>query len=129
MIVSASFDSRKKRILAVEDDADSCELLEFILADYEIVFASGIDEALILFVNQDFQLCLLDNKLFDGIGTELCKEIRALNKSVPIVFASGVSSRNDIQKALDAGAQAYLVKPYFPEDLKKIVKELVEKNV
>lgn len=120
---------RKKRILSVEDDADSCELIEFVLSDYEVVFASSIREAVRLFQNDNFHLCLLDNRLSDGAGTELCSKIRTLNESVPIVFASGIGHKMDIQKALDAGAQAYLVKPYFPEELQKIVKELIEQTV
>lgn len=120
---------QKKRILSVEDDADSCELLEFVLADYEVVFASGIGEAVRLFQNGNFHLCLLDNWLSDGAGIELCLKIRILNEAVPIVFASGIGHKNDIQKALDAGAQAYLVKPYFPEELQKVVKELIEQTV
>lgn len=121
-------DSQKKRILSVEDDIDSCELLEFVLSDYELVFAGSVSEAIRLFQANNFHLCLLDNRLSDGAGTDLCMKIRALNKTVPIVFASGVGSENDIHRALDAGAQNYLVKPYFPEDLQKIVKELIEPN-
>lgn len=125
MIALMNSDTRKKLILSVEDDADSRELLEFVLADYEIVFAVGIREAISAFENKEFHLCLLDSRLSDGNGTDLCSKIRVLNESVPIVFASGVGSESDIKKAIDSGAQAYLVKPYFPEELQKIVKELI----
>lgn len=120
-----SSDSRKKRILSVEDDADSRELLEFVLSDYEVVFAGGVKEALSAFKNENFDLCLLDSRLSDGDGTELCSRIRGLNESVPIVFASGIGNSHDIQHALSSGAQAYLVKPYFPEELINIVKDLI----
>lgn len=120
-------DTRKKRILSVEDDTDSCALLKFVLSDYEVVFTNSIRQAVGLFESDDFQLCLLDNRLADGAGVELCAEIRARDESVPIVFASGFGNQNDIQKALSAGAQAYLVKPYFPEELQKVVKELIER--
>lgn len=128
MKVSLNSDSQKKRILSVEDDADSCELLEFVLSDYDIVFASNMRDALHLFESHDFHLCLFDNWLIDGTGTELCTKIRTLNKTVPIIFASGIGSKSDIKKALEAGAQAYIVKPYFPEELQKVVKEHIEKN-
>lgn len=118
-------DSRKKRILSVEDDADSRELLEFVLSDYEVVFAGGIKEAMNAFGGGTFDLCLLDSRLSDGDGIDLCSKIRAINESVPIVFASGIGTKSDIQNALSSGAQSYLVKPYFPEDLIKIVKELI----
>lgn len=122
---SMSPDSRKKRILSVEDDADSRELLEFVLSDYEVVFAGGVKEALNAFKDANFDLCLLDSRLSDGDGTELCSRIRVLNESVPIVFASGIGNLHDVQHAINSGAQAYLVKPYLPEELISIVKELI----
>lgn len=118
--------SEKKRILCVEDDKDTCDLLTFLLSDYEIVFADSIKKSIELFKLISFDLCLLDNWLGDGSGVDLCREIRALNPSVPIVFVSGVAYKEEIQKALDAGAQAYLVKPYNPDELQKIVKELIK---
>ena len=126
---SPGSDLLKKRILSVEDDADSRELLEFVLADYELVFAGGVSEAMRLFKSENFHLCLLDNRLPDGAGIDLCSKIRAFNQTVPIVFASGVAHKKDIQKAFNAGAQSYLVKPYFPEELQKVVKELIEQTV
>lgn len=122
---SIETEMQKKRILSVEDDADSRELLEFVLSEYEVVFAESIKDALKAFTEVAFDLCLLDIRLSDGHGTELCSKIRDLNKSVPIVFASGIGTKNDVQQAISSGAQAYLVKPYFPEELLKIVKELI----
>lgn len=115
----------KKRILSVEDDADSCDLLQFILSDYELVFADGMNGAIDLFEKEPFNLCLLDNRISDGDGIDLCSKLRVINSEVPIVFASGDGHQKDIEKAMDAGAKAYLVKPYFPEELQKIVKDLI----
>lgn len=124
----SDYNLEKKRILCVEDDQDTCDLLSFLLTDYQLVFADTIKKSIELFTTQHFDLCLLDNRLSDGEGIDLCREIRALNSSVPIVFASGVAYQEEIQKALDAGAQAYLVKPYSLDELQKIVKELIESN-
>lgn len=122
----SEFFSEKKRILCVEDDKDTCDLIAFLLSDYEVIFAENIKKSLELFKTKHFDLCLLDNWLRDGLGTDLCREIRALNNSIPIVFVSGVAQGHEIQKALDAGAQAYLVKPYSPEELQQVVKELID---
>lgn len=116
----------KASILCVEDDRDTCELLGVLFPDYDIVFAHTASEGLRLFESRRFDLCLLDNWLPDGSGIELCKKIRALDDGVPIVFASAAGFKADIQKALDAGAQEYLVKPYEPEKLRQIVKNLIE---
>jgi DNA-binding response OmpR family regulator len=122
----SNFFSEKKRILCVEDDEDTCELLTLLLSDFEIVFTDSIEKSITLFKTGRFDLCLLDNWLVDGLGVDLCRQIRHLNPSVPIVFISGVAQTDEIQKALDTGAQAYLVKPYSFEELRKIVKELTE---
>jgi DNA-binding response OmpR family regulator len=122
----SNFFSEKKRILCVEDDEDTCELLTLLLSDFEIVFTDSIEKSIALFKTGRFDLCLLDNWLVDGLGVDLCRQIRHLNPSVPIVFISGVAQTDEIQKALDTGAQAYLVKPYSFEELRKIVKELTE---
>lgn len=117
----------RKHILCVEDNEDNCELIALILPEHKIVFAHTIAEALQLFVERPLDLCILDNWLPDGSGIDLCQKIRQLNTDVPIVFVSGVGNKPEIEKALEAGAAHYLVKPYEPEKLKQIVKELLEK--
>jgi CheY-like chemotaxis protein len=119
---------KKKRILCVEDDEDTCELITFLLSDYTVLFTDSIKNATKMFETEHFDLYLLDNWLSDGIGVDLCRKIRTLKPNVPIMFASGVAQKDEIQRAINAGAQAYLVKPYLPEELQKIVKELIELN-
>lgn len=116
---------RAKTVLCVEDNGDTCELIKILLAGYDVVVSGGVTDALRLFAPGKFDLCILDNWLPDGSGIELCKTIRAADPLVPIVFSSGVASRAEIQKALTAGARVYLVKPYEPEQLQKIVKDLI----
>jgi CheY-like chemotaxis protein len=117
--------SGKKRILCVEDHEDTCELIAIILSDYEVIFSKTIAESIKLFKSQPFDLCILDSLLEDGHGIELCRQLLALKPDTPIIFASGVSQRQEINKALAAGAKAYLVKPYDLDELQQIVKELV----
>lgn len=116
----------RKIVLCVEDNQDNCELIALILPEYEVIFAHTIAEARQLFAERRFSLCLLDNWLPDGSGIELCRMIRESDRAFPVVFVSGVGNKPDIQKALDAGAAHYLVKPYEPEKLRQIVKELLE---
>lgn len=128
MNISTPAPSDKVRILCVEDDQDTCELLGVLFSDYDIKFVHTVSEGLRLFESQKFDLCILDNWLPDGSGIELCKKIRALDESSPIVFTSAAGYKTDIEKALDAGAQEYIVKPYEPEKLRKIVKKLIEEK-
>jgi DNA-binding response OmpR family regulator len=58
-----------------------------------------------------FDLYLLDNWMLGGSGVELCREIRRSDPSTPIVFYSGAALESEREEALQAGVQAYLVKP------------------
>lgn len=117
-----------KRILCIEDDHDTCEMLGFLLSDFDFNFVQDPDKILSLIETQEFDLYILDNWLPGVSGVELCKKIRALDENVPVIFTSGSSSHRDIEDAFDAGANKYLVKPYEPEELRKIVKELIYKD-
>jgi DNA-binding response OmpR family regulator len=118
--------SPKKRILCVEDDRDTCELLNILLAEYTVVFAHSLQESLSLLENQSFDLYLLDNWLPDGSGIEICRKIREQWPEVPIIFTSAVGQKSEIKKAMNAGAGKYMLKPCEPQELYKVVKELLE---
>lgn len=121
--------SPKKRILCVEDDRDTCELLSILFSEYDVVFAGSLREAFSLLESEHFDLYVLDNWLPDGSGIEVCGKIHELKPDVPIIFTSAVGQKSEIKKALAAGAREYLVKPYEPEELQKVVKELIAETV
>jgi CheY-like chemotaxis protein len=114
-----------RRILCVEDNQDTCEVVRFIFREHEMVFAGTISDAVPHIEDGPFDLYLLDNWLPDGSGVELCKKIRVLHPDLPIVFTSAVGMRADIDEAIAAGADRYLLKPVEPENLRKVVKELL----
>jgi DNA-binding response OmpR family regulator len=115
----------RKSILCVEDNKDTCEMLAVIFSEYEFLSAHTLKKALAMLDERKFDLYILDNWLPDGSGVELCRKIRALDATVPIIFVSGVGYKSDIKEATDAGANKYLVKPCEPETIEKIVKELI----
>ena len=121
-------DNSSKRILCIEDDKDTCELLGFLLSEYDFNSVHSPKEILPLIKTEKFDLYILDNWLPGISGMEVCRKIRALYPKVPIVFTSGVSRQADIQEAFDAGANKYLVKPYEMDELQKVVKELIYKD-
>lgn len=120
-------ESSSKRILCIEDDKDTCEMLSFLLSEYDFNFVSSPEEISPLIENESFDLYILDNWMPGISGVEVCRKIRALYPEVPIVFTSGLSRKADIQEAFDAGANKYLVKPYEPDELQKVIKELIYK--
>jgi len=107
------------RILYVEDDADTRELVTVLLtfSNCEVVATADHDEALFLAGSRSFDLYLLDNWLPDKPGTDLCRQLREFDRETPILFYSGAAFQNDKDQAFLSGAQGYLVKPAYPDEL------------
>lgn len=79
-----------KRVLCVEDDADTCRMIAAVLAPgYEIVSALSAAEAWRLYNDGPFSLVILDYRLGDGDGLKLCERIRQQDFQTPIIFISG----------------------------------------
>ena len=116
------------RILFVEDNQDTREMVSLILRrdGYIVTNAETICEALKLAKEQSFNLYLLDTKLPDGSGIDLCKDIRIFDSHTPVVFYSANAYEADIKKALACGAQEYVVKPTDPEELEKTIEKLMD---
>ena len=119
----------KSRILCIEDDKDTCELVTFVFsqAGYEITACSQTD-CLKILDEEKFSAIILDNH-FDGLsGINICQEIRAHDRNTPVVFLSGEVRQAEIDKATKAGANAYLIKPDDFEKLVPTVINLIEKS-
>ncbi|MCA1621745.1 MAG: response regulator [Acidobacteria bacterium] len=102
-----------KRVLCVEDDADTRDMLTMMLgfSDFEAAVAPDADAALRLMGRERFGLYVLDGRSRGGKGPSLCQRIRAADARTPIVIFSGHASASDVEAGLRAGANVYLVKP------------------
>ena len=103
----------KCRILCVDDHEDTSEMLKLLLAqeDYEVVTAVTMEDALKLAKTEDFDLYVLDKRLPDGSGLELCKELSAVMPDVPCMFYTGDAYEVHRHEAIAAGADAFVAKP------------------
>jgi DNA-binding response OmpR family regulator len=115
----------RKRILLVEDYEDSRELATHTLTEYTLTCARNFNEGLRIAQQGGFDLYILDNWLPDKSGVELCRAIREFDPQTPILFYSAAAYAKDIQEGLRAGAQAYLVKPVIPDELRHAVAQLI----
>jgi two-component system response regulator PilR (NtrC family) len=97
----------------VDDHDDSAAMLKLLLAplDYEVVAAHSVEQALELARTQQFDLYVLDKRLPDGSGLELCKRLTKMSPSVACIFYSGDAYEVHRQEAAAAGAAAYVAKP------------------
>ncbi len=103
----------KCRILYVDDHEDSAEMLKLMLSaeDYEVQIAQSMEEALALAHTQHFDLYVLDKRLPDGSGTDLCRLLGQGTPGVPCIFYSGDTYELHRREAMAAGARAYVPKP------------------
>ena len=120
------------RVLCVEDDADTCELITIWLGmapdEYDLVTVENPEDALRRIGSEHFDAYVIDSWLPGMSGTELCLTIRDTDPLTPIVFFSGVAYESEKAKAFAAGADAYLTKPAQAEEFVSTLQELVRRS-
>ena len=119
----------KKKILCVEDDADSSDLYTAILEGHEGTAVATVKDAVSLIRRESFDMCLLDYMLVDGTGLEFCLLLKHSNPEMPVLFISGVPKLTD-ELAKELGADGLIRKatPDFVANLKAEVSRLLGKS-
>lgn len=120
--MTAQGDTQKPVILVVEDDADIAYLLEFMLTREGFAVrhaAEGRAARELIDTLPPPALVLLDVMLPYLDGFQLLKHARAKPawNAVPIVMLTSKNQEHDIVRALDSGADDYLLKPFQPNEL------------
>ncbi len=121
-----------QRILIVEDSATMRSLLAATLeglGDVEISEAESGFEALRCLPRDPFSLIVTDINMPDINGLELVSFVKsnAAYRAIPLIIISTEGSERDREKGLGLGADAYLVKPFDPEELLRVAGELLAK--
>ncbi|NOS79030.1 MAG: response regulator [Nitrospira sp.] len=114
--------SGKPTLLMAEDEEDTASLIRFLLerAGYHVVHApDGQQAQQLIDTMAPPSLVLLDIMLPHMSGLQLLPYIRKKTEwqRVPIIMLTADSSEHDIQQALAAGANDYMVKPFNPREL------------
>ena len=111
--------SQQKMILIIEDDSAIAASLESGLRreGYYTVWKNRGDLGIEYAQKQTVDLIILDVRLPDGSGFDICKQMRALNFKQPIVMLTVQSDEIDKVLGLEAGADDYLTKPYSFREL------------
>ena len=118
----------KCRVLCVDDHHDTSEMLELLLSreDYEVDTAATMEEACRLAMKKQFDLFVLDRRLPDATGLELCQRLQVLSPGVPCIFYSGDAYELHRREAIAAGAAAYVAKPDIDGLIDAVQKLLAE---
>lgn len=101
------------RVLCVEDDEDS-RLMLIALLRSALIEAKAVGtgaQALSSIQTERFDLYLLDSYLPDLDGFDLCRQMRDFDSDTPILFFSGAAYEADKKRGIEAGANAYVIKP------------------
>ncbi|HWT02262.1 MAG TPA: response regulator [Pyrinomonadaceae bacterium] len=103
----------KCRILCVDDHEDTSFMLTHLLglSNYEVTTARSMSEALGLIEREEFDLYVLDKRLPDGSGLDLCRKLTTVTPHVPVIFYTGDAYDLHREQGLCAGAEAYVPKP------------------
>lgn len=110
-------------ILVVDDNEDNVNLLRLILQNLnlEVHATESVTEAEVMAADETYSLVLLDSRLPDGDGTELCRRLRQKHPGLPIIFNSASAHREAISQAMEAGADAYITKPTDFDELIRVI--------
>jgi two-component system KDP operon response regulator KdpE len=106
------------RVLVVDDEPEIVRGLRIVLRDagYSVEAASTKAEALSSVATRPPEALVLDLVLPDGDGVSVCKDIRRWSR-LPILVLSAVGDEREKVRALDAGADDYVTKPFGTEEL------------
>lgn len=121
-------DNERIEVLVVEDDAPIrwrvCDALQKGL-EFSVTEAASVAEARAILAEHPPRVLLTDLKLPDGSGIDLIRSLRQSNKDAEIMVISILGDEQSVIAAIMAGANGYLLKDAFPQDMVETVRDLV----
>lgn len=119
----------KAKILLAEDDTS----LGFVIADqlraegYHVTLCSNGMDAYQRFNDEPYHLCVLDVMMPKKDGFTLAKDIRKIDKDIPIIFLTAKSMTEDKVEGFNSGGDDYLTKPFSFDELNVRIKSLLRR--
>ena len=109
----------QKKILLLEDDYELAETIQELLEDdnYAVTMVHTGNEAIDKSYEHHYDLYIFDINVPDINGLELLKSLRNADDTTPAIFISALVDLNTMAKAFNIGAEDYIKKPFFPEEL------------
>jgi len=118
-----------KRILVVEDTEDNRRILRDLLtrAGFELIEAADGESGVAMATSERPDLILMDIQLPVFDGYEATRRIRAnpATKDIPIIAVTSYALSGDESKALEAGCNSYVAKPFSPRKILAMVQEFL----
>lgn len=113
---------KKKSVLIVDDEKIMRESLRDWLKDgYNVTTAETGEETIELIKNHDFDALILDIRLTGKNGIEVLKEVKQIKPQINTIVMTAYPSVELAVEAMKAGAAEYIVKPFSPDKLEKLI--------
>ena len=109
----------ERRILLIDDDATTCELMKLELAsrEYDVVTLTSADAALRQLAAEDFGVVITDINMRGMTGVDLCRQVVALRQETPVIVMTAFASLEVAVASIRAGAYDFVTKPFQLHDL------------
>jgi DNA-binding response OmpR family regulator len=109
----------QKKILLLEDDYELAETLKELLEanSYSVDMVHTGNDAIDASYDNSYDLYVFDINVPDLSGIELLESLREADDKTPTIFISALVDLNTIAKGFEVGADDYIKKPFFPEEL------------
>lgn len=118
------------KICLVEDEIDLHQMLKFYLekSNYEVYSCKNIQDTT-KYLNEDFNLWIIDIMLPDGNGLELMKRLKKNNSNTSVIIISAKGDCFDRVTGFEVGCDDYISKPFLPAELVYRVEKLINFNM
>jgi two-component system copper resistance phosphate regulon response regulator CusR len=118
------------KILLIEDTHDLISVIVRGLNEANMEVSVAVDglTGLEMAVNHHFDLIILDIMLPGMNGIQVCRELRKLNTTVPILMLTALATTENIVTGLDSGADDYMVKPFKFAELEARIRTLARRS-
>jgi DNA-binding response OmpR family regulator len=116
---------QKYKVLCIQNVVETCEMLTYALSRKacEVISAETCAQGLSKASEGTFAVIIMDSRLPDGSGIDLCKRLRQAGVQIPIIFYSADVYPDQIDEAMQAGATKYLSKPLEPDAVERAIEE------
>ena len=121
----------KIKALVVDDKKIIGDLFEFTLGykGHDITWVANPNDALEKIKNENFDIAFVDIVMPDKDGIAVLREIRSINPGLPVVMMSGYSVLEKRIQSKDLGAIECMKKPFEMDDVRRVVKQAIGKDI